>query len=366
MSTTITALPGGQPANADVLPFDNAAGSLTSKATKAQILTAATAESIGLAGLLSSSITISSAGVITATAGTPAAGAGLGINLTATAAVAASGGAGGSITLTPGLNDGAGAVGTVVFQNPDGVGGHSGSLSFSNSTGLIVAANGSTLPVVISSGSVTIVAFASSNGQKKGQLTTTAFQLISGSQVAWNSSATDIVGGSIDTAFVRVAAGVAGLATSPATWFQSTAGRARNTADRTNATVTMSNLTDLTMNLLAGRKYIGRIVLIANNSAGTEGLAFDFNGGSATMTNFQATAEETPIGATLGVTNATALGTAITSTVVATTDTIYAINITLVCNAAGTFIPRFAEVSHTSGTATVRLGSYMMLEDSPN
>ncbi len=37
----------------------------------------------------------------------------------------------------------------------------------------------------------------------------------------------------------------------------------------------------------------------------------------------------------------------------------------MVCNAAGTFIPRFAEGSHTTGTATIQLGSYLWLEDMP-
>lgn len=169
-----------------------------------------------------------------------------------------------------------------------------------------------------------------------------------------------------DCGFKRIVQSVIGTDTGQSTWFQNTAARKRNTADVTNATATMANLTDLTMTLIAGRKYTGRCVLIANNSVGVEGLQFDFNGGGATFSAFQATAESSPVGATLGVSNSTALGTAITDTVVATTDTIYAINLTMVVNAAGTFIPRFAEVSHTTGTATVRLGSYMWLEDMPN
>lgn len=148
-------------------------------------------------------------------------------------------------------------------------------------------------------------------------------------------------------------------------WSQQVSGRKRNTADVTNATATMANLTDLTMTLIAGRKYTGRCVLIANNSVGAEGLQFDFNGGGATFSAFRATAEETPIGATLGVTDSSALGTAITNTVVATSGVVYAINLTMVCANAGTFIPRFSEVSHTTGTATVSLGSYLWLEDTP-
>jgi hypothetical protein len=160
--------------------------------------------------------------------------------------------------------------------------------------------------------------------------------------------------------------GSAGIITIPAGVLQNTPGRARLTADATNATATMANLSDLSLTLLAGRKYTGRLVLIGSNSTGAEGLQFDFAGGSATMTSFQAILEASPLGATLGVTSAGALGTALTNTVVATTDTVYAVYVTMVVNAGGTFIPRFAEISHTSGTATVRLGSSLWLEDMPN
>jgi hypothetical protein len=149
-------------------------------------------------------------------------------------------------------------------------------------------------------------------------------------------------------------------------WIRNNPGRKRLSANATNATATLSSgvLSDLTVTLVAGKKYTGRIVLIAKNSTAGEGLQFDFNGGTATMTNFQATVEATPVGATIGVGNTTALATALTNTTVATTDTIYAINLTMVVNAGGTFIPRFAENSaHVSGTATVELGSHLRLDD---
>ncbi len=136
----------------------------------------------------------------------------------------------------------------------------------------------------------------------------------------------------------------------------------RLTANVTNATATMSNLTDLSQTLTGATAYVGRIVIIANNSTGAEGLQFDFSGGSATMTSFQATVEETPIGATLGTTNSTALGTALSDTVVSTTDSVYAINLTMAVNMGGTFIPRFAEVSHATGTATAKVGSRLNLQ----
>src|ERR1019366_7892792 len=54
-----------------------------------------------------------------------------------------------------------------------------------------------------------------------------------------------------------------------------TAGRARNTADVTNATVTFTNLSDLTITLIAGRKYTGRATIKCNNSQAAEGVQLD-------------------------------------------------------------------------------------------
>lgn len=147
-------------------------------------------------------------------------------------------------------------------------------------------------------------------------------------------------------------------------WLQ-TDGKKRVATNQTNATATMQNLADLSTPVLAGRKYAGFLTQIAKNSAAAEGLQFDFGGGTATMTNFQALLVGTAIGTTLGVTTSSALGTALTATVATTTDVAYLIYVTFVVNAAGTLVPRFAEVSHAAGTATVELGSSLILEDVP-
>lgn len=164
-------------------------------------------------------------------------------------------------------------------------------------------------------------------------------------------------------------AGSGGCIVTPAGWFQNTPGVARTTTAPTNATNTMSNLSDLTVTLIAGRKYIGMLVIYAKNSAAGEGLQFDFNGGGASMTSFTAGFAATPPGASLalGTLTTTAIGTALTVTTATTADAVYTIPFTLVCNAGGTLIPRFAENSaHTSGTATVEIGSYIFVEDCPN
>lgn len=149
-------------------------------------------------------------------------------------------------------------------------------------------------------------------------------------------------------------------------WIREQQGPARLAADATNNTTTMANLTNLSVTLIAGRKYTGFLTVFASNSTAAEGLALDFDGGSATMTNFAAGIVGTPVGATLGVSYSTALATDLTATTATTGDVVYLVAISMVVNQGGTFIPRFSEVSHVAGTATVRLGSFLQLKDSPN
>jgi hypothetical protein len=169
-----------------------------------------------------------------------------------------------------------------------------------------------------------------------------------------------------DTSLFRSAAGVVGAGTGASVlgWFVD-AGITRVTGDVTNATATMANITGLSATLIAGRKYCGRVVLFASDSTAADGLQFDFDGGTVTATSFVAGIAGTPIGATTGVVYSTALATDLTNTVVSTGDVCYVIEFEIVVNAAGTFIPRFSQVAHTTGTATVRLGSYMNLRDCP-
>ena len=50
---------------------------------------------------------------------------------------------------------------------------------------------------------------------------------------------------------------------------------------------------------------------------------------------------------------------------VLTGDSMVEIHFGFVCANAGTFIPQFAQVAHTTGTATVYVDSYMTLVDVP-
>ena len=184
--------------------------------------------------------------------------------------------------------------------------------------------------------------------------------------IGWSSSAVNVTTNA-DTGILRLAPNVIGPTngTGGKGWLQDSAGTARITTPVTNATATLTNLSDLTITLIAGRKYFGRLVLFANNSQTSEGLQIGLGGGTATMTSIEMGFPSTPVGATLGTTNSTALATPLTATTVTTTDDCYVVEFSLVCNAGGTLIPQFAEASHLAGTATVNNGS-LRLFDSPN
>lgn len=154
--------------------------------------------------------------------------------------------------------------------------------------------------------------------------------------------------------------------TAPGTVSVSSPARTGASGAQTNATATMANLADLTLSVAAGQKVAGSLTIFGNNSAGAEGLKFDFNGGTATFTSIEFGFEATPVGATVGTAASTAIGTAVTATAVATTDACYRIAFAGVANAAGTLIPRFAEVSHTSGTATVQINSTLSIATTAN
>jgi hypothetical protein len=129
----------------------------------------------------------------------------------------------------------------------------------------------------------------------------------------------------------------------------------------------MTNLTNLTETLVAGAKYSGILLLPVNDTVAADGFALDFNGGSATMTSVEFGFVSTPVGWTMaGVNSSTALATAITATVVTTSDVFVAIAFTCVCNAAGTLIPRIEPNSYTSGTLTVQGGGSFTLNTMNN
>lgn len=287
------------------------------------------------------SITASNAVASTDTAGAAAGGA---INLTSgNAARNASGNAaGGDINLVTGTGIGTGVAGAVVV--PAGASG-APSLRWSGSTTGFFSRSANKLDAV-------------ANAIDQFELGSGTLDFQSALVVGFTNGG---VAAGADTSFSRSAANV--LAMSTGDWFQFPAGNKRVASDATNATTTMANLTDLTVSLYAGRKYSGKLILYCADSVAAEGFKIDFDGGTATMTSFRAhgTVFDTAL---LLSSQTTALATDF-AVATLTGDSMIEVYFSLVCNAAGTFIPRFAQNTHATGTATVYTNSYMCLEDMP-
>jgi hypothetical protein len=329
-------------------PLTTGAGTVAALTTTPAAQTASTTAGVGLTLTADNAV-----------AGSTNAGAAAGGNVTVTAGSAAqktSGNAnGGNIILTPGAGIGTGTAGFV--QLPNGTAAAPGQQwvgSFQNDGWWYDATNHI---IVRSVNGVNLIALTGGP----------VLRLNSSGVFGWPST-TDADTGS-DTGISRGAAGVVDIGTGAAAntaGFYNYGGTSRVAADLTNSTATMSNMTGITSTLASGRKYIGRLTLKCVNSSATEGIQFDFNGGTATMTNFFAGAGILASGGTdvIGTNISTSLAGAITFTTF-TGESLVVIEISMVVNAGGTFIPRFAENSHTSGTATVRLGSFQWLEDTP-
>lgn len=191
----------------------------------------------------------------------------------------------------------------------------------------------------------------------------------SGAGLGWSSSSNVDSSSGTDSGLIRLAPKVVGFTDGGAIgpgWGQNTAGWSRVANNVTNATDTMANITGLSSTLIAGRKYSGELTLFCSTDQAAEGIKFDFDGGAATMTSFAAAITSNVQGATLGVTVSAALATDLTVTALSGTGVnCIVIKFGLVCNAAGTFIPRVSQVAHASGTATVVANSFMKLDDMP-
>ncbi len=135
-------------------------------------------------------------------------------------------------------------------------------------------------------------------------------------------------------------------------------------ADATDATATLQNLTGLTVSgLVTTRKYSFTLVLLLNNSVAAEGMQFDFSGGSATATNFIVQGFGIRSGATYGegFAQATLLTTVLSSATVTGGSQMVTFNGSIEPSANGTFIPRFAENTHVTGTLTISRGSFIVV-----
>lgn len=136
----------------------------------------------------------------------------------------------------------------------------------------------------------------------------------------------------------------------------------------TNATTTFSN-TALSVNVENARKYRFTAALFVSTDVAADGSKIDFNGGSAAATNFVVTCVlSNAVGATLTQTAATSAALATALNIGALTNTavhVYNCSGSFEPSGAGTFIIRAAQNAHTTGTLTVKRGSWVSLVDTP-
>lgn len=188
--------------------------------------------------------------------------------------------------------------------------------------------------------------------------------------VVWSASSNIAGGTSGDTGLARDGVGVLKV-TDGSTgngWVQS-AGRKYKTANQTvTDSTTLTADTHLSVSLLASRKYAFRIVYYATTVA-TSGIKVDLAGGSATATSFVAHIKI--IGNTtdtiLAAAETTALNTSLGFTTVGDTSVKVEIDGFILVNAAGTFVPQFAQNAETGAAESVvaKLGSHMIVLDMP-
>lgn len=133
-------------------------------------------------------------------------------------------------------------------------------------------------------------------------------------------------------------------------------------ADATSVDTSMANLS-ISATVRNGKKYSFKLVIFLANSTPTDGAKFDFDGGSATATNFRV--HGTAFGSALsGSAQSTTLATDHTVSTV-TGDNMMEFNGSFEPSADGTFIPRFAESVDAGGTLTVYRGSNLILTEIP-
>lgn len=181
-----------------------------------------------------------------------------------------------------------------------------------------------------------------------------------------DNAATLKFGGSLNAGLEWLASSVIGV-TDGSTgdgWIQNSAGDQFLTANATNATTTFSNLTDLTVTVTTGRKYNFEMTLFVDNSTDTDGIKLDFEGGTATATDFRAHTLIHGSAALLLTTQVTALATDISLASLVGVGQVK-VSGSFEPSGTGTFIPRFATVTAVSGTLTVFRGSNLIVKDMP-
>jgi hypothetical protein len=140
------------------------------------------------------------------------------------------------------------------------------------------------------------------------------------------------------------------------------------TADLANSTTSLIP-GFISVNVRAGKRYTFEAFLFVTESTAADGAKIDFNGGTATMTNFIVTCLLiNAVGAPLTQVAATATTLATPLNIAATTDALvhqYTCSGAVEPATSGTFMPRHAQNAHTTGTLTLKRGSFLTIQDIP-
>lgn len=132
-------------------------------------------------------------------------------------------------------------------------------------------------------------------------------------------------------------------------------------ADATSVTATMA-ASGLTVNVVAGHRYAFRVVLMLNDSstASASGGKFDFDGGSAVLTDFRVWFNDTNFGVYVPTAYVTSQATDITNNGGFIDDVLF-IDGALEPSSSGTFAIRFAQNVRVDGTLTLFRGSSLTI-----
>ena len=227
----------------------------------------------------------------------------------------------------------------------------------SGSTPLTVKYNGSTILALSFGGALSNIASVSAGG---GVFVGDA----NGARIISDTKPLQL-GASQDAGLGRMAAGVVGVGTgadsSRAGWVQ-WAGECFVASDQTNATTTPQTST-CSITVTTGRKYSFKFIGYLSDSVAADGASIDFDGGTAAATNFrtQCTAFDTAL-------NLSSQVTALATDIAATTFTgagMFECHGSFEPSGTGTFIPRFFQNAHTTGTLTLFRGSHIVMFDQP-
>lgn len=168
------------------------------------------------------------------------------------------------------------------------------------------------------------------------------------------------VNGRFQAATITAGAGISVTNGAGVITLASTELNSRVVTNVTNNTITPAVITGLSATLVNATTYSGRLVVFCSNSLAADGARFDFDGGTATASNFRAHGTLFDTGLLLS-TQTTALATDFTVATM-TGASMFECYFTITASANGTFIPRIAMNTAVSGTITGFAGSYMTLK----